>query len=51
VYVSTTTLLHNVIAWATCFDYLSVIFRPIFVNWFTRFYAHSGIPRWELNWF
>ena len=24
------TLLHNVIAWATCFDYLSVILRPIF---------------------
>jgi len=26
------TLLHNVIACATCFDYLSVILRPIFVN-------------------
>ena len=29
-YVSTTTLLHKVITWATCFDYCSVIFRPIF---------------------
>ena len=26
------TLLPNVIAWVTCFDYLSVILRPIFVN-------------------
>jgi len=28
---------------ATCFDYRLVIFRPIFVNWVTRFYTHFGI--------
>ena len=29
---------------ATCFDYKLVIFRPIFVNLVTRYYAHFGIP-------
>ena len=29
---------------ATCFDYKLVIFRPIFVNCFTRCYAPFGIP-------
>ena len=29
---------------ATCFDYILVIFRPIFVNRVTRCYAHIVIP-------
>jgi len=38
---------------ATCFDYRLVIFRPIFVNWVTKCYAHFGIPsclhRWNTS--
>jgi len=29
-------LLHKVITWATCFDYWTVIFRPILQYWFVR---------------
>jgi len=28
----------------TCFDYRLVIFRPIFVSWVTRCYAHFRVP-------
>jgi len=36
--------IHKIKSQATCFDYRLVIFRPIFVIWVTRCYAHFGIP-------
>ena len=35
---------------ATCFDYRLIIFRPIFINRFTRRYVHFGIPSYLHPW-